>query len=145
MKKFFIAAGLIGIAFASCKKSDDNGGGSNNSAIVAKWNLNNIVTSTSLNGGTPSVDTAAMPGSTVEFKTDGKVYTLLADPTGNEYDTSYYSVNGSTVTVMSLDHADTTVMQITTLNNNTLNLYNTYTETQSGMTIDYKEWSYLSK
>lgn len=143
MKKFFIAAGLIGIAFASCKKSDDNGGGSS-ASVVGKWNIDKQVTSESQNGGTPTVDTAVIGnGSYMDFRSNGKAYLTFNTPMFNYSDSGTYTVSGTNLVVNSSFGPDT--YQIITANSNTLELYDTYTDTTAGVVTETKEWYYLSK
>ncbi|PZF74291.1 lipocalin family protein [Taibaiella soli] len=144
MKKLVLAASIMGIAFASCKKNDDNGGGNNSTAIVAKWNFNTVVSTTSIGGVSMGTDTTDVTGSYMDFRSDGKVYSMIVDTLfGNEYDTSSYKVNGNNITITST--TDTSTAQIVSLTSNAMELYTVDEEIQGGVTATSKQWAYYTK
>ncbi|PZF74290.1 lipocalin family protein [Taibaiella soli] len=156
MKKIFLAASLIGIAFTSCKKSDDNSsggsGGNNNTAILGKWNWDTDVQQTAIHGtingvsmDTTYTDTMQInDGSYIQFTSDGKVYSHIVGNSPSD-DTGHYTIQGSNLYMTKSTSTDTTVAQITTLSGHALTLYSTYQQGAMGMSAQINDWMYLSK
>lgn len=101
---------LITFIFAACKKHDQK---TTAEKIEGTWKIHSDITDTYVNNTHYYDTTLAQPGSTVEFRKDGKVYSVYQ----NSKDTSTYTLSGDTKIIIDDEPYD-----IKTLNSNTFEI-----------------------
>ena len=113
MKKMTNAVGLVLLLtffFIACKKDDKK---TTAQKIEGTWKIDSDVTHAFVNNVHYYDTTFAEPGSTIEFRKDGKVYSIYQ----NSKDTSTYSLSGDTKIIIDDEPYD-----IKTLNSNTFEI-----------------------
>jgi hypothetical protein len=103
---------LITFCVISCKKKDTKA--TTAEKVQGTWQLHSDISNEHVNGIDNFDTTLALPGSTIEFRNDGKVYTTTPD----EKDTATYSLSGDTKLII-----DNIAYDIKTLTSNTFQLY----------------------
>jgi len=103
---------LFSFFFVACKKKDTQA--TTAEKVQGTWQLQSDISNEHV-GGVDNFDTTlALPGSTLEFRNDGKVYSN--SPDGK--DTASYSLSGDSKLII-----DNIAYDIKTLTSNTLQLY----------------------
>jgi hypothetical protein len=97
MKKLMVPAAILAavVMVVSCDKKNDKPVNNTLSKIQAKWKVNNVKFE---EGGQDSTYTG-VAADYIDFRTDGKVYTNIAD----EKDTSAYKLVNDTKLVIDMD------------------------------------------
>ncbi|PZF74741.1 hypothetical protein [Taibaiella soli] len=134
MKKFFLAASLISVAFASCKPGDGDGIGT----IPGKWYFETDIHSTVVNGKLQSMDTVSInDGSYMEFTNDGKIYSYNYNAGGNSsyFDTGSYRQDGNILYMTDFTSNESDTLMILKITTNHLQTYTSYQDVINGDTV----------
>ncbi len=117
-KTLFSLAALMTLTVAGCSKDDDNG--SQEKMLLGKWTPEStkLKVTDKVNGGSTTTDRTVYLNNYIDFRSDGKVYILLSDPSEgpgyDPHDTLPYRLAQNYLIV------DGDSMAINTLNNNSL-------------------------
>lgn len=135
MKNLFLKSILIlGLAttFVACSKDEETTTPS--ATIVGTWEGTSQTQKITINGTTylDSTETYAAGDLTVEFKSTGIAIAKFA---GEPDDTNKYTYSGSVLTLITMDNADTTVFNNTTLTSTNLTLGMSDTQVDGSNTI----------
>jgi hypothetical protein len=136
MKKIILSIVITSAILFSCSKKDST---PSTPSIVGKWNLNKEIYTVSQSGTILITDTIlGTQGEYVDFTSSGLA--ISNDASGTNGDTSNYTFSNNKLTISS-SPTDFTVLNVTTLSNNQLNLYADSTEAGVRSQI----WIYFSK
>ncbi|MCF8284775.1 MAG: hypothetical protein K9I48_07345 [Sphingobacteriales bacterium] len=136
MKKILLKSVLVlamATSLIACSKDD---GTTSPSSIVGKWEATTDFSKVTINGQVLQslTDTFSVGELYVDFLSNGTMISSSID-TSAMNDTSTYVVNGSAVTIISLDKRDTSIFSISNLTSSTLRLGESQTQIQNGSTI----------
>ena len=135
MKNLFLKSILIlGLAttFVACSKDEETTTPS--ATIVGTWEATSQTSKVSVNGVVlqDSTETYAAGELSVEFKSNGIAIAKFA---GEPDDTNKYTLNGTVLTLITMDNVDTTVFNNTTFNSTDLKLGINETQVDGSNTI----------
>jgi hypothetical protein len=145
MKKLLLKSVLVfamATSLIACSKDD---GTTSPSSIVGKWEATTAFSKITSNGQVihNNTDTFSAGELYVDFLSNGIMISSTID-TSITNDTSTYVMNGSAVTIISLDKSDTSIFSISNLSSSTLKLSDSQTRIQNGSTI-VSEYSFNFK
>jgi len=136
MKKIILSIVITSAILFSCSKKDAT---PSTPSIVGKWNLNKEIYTVSQSGTILITDTIlGTQGEYINFTNTGLA--ISNDASGTNGDTSNYTFSNNKLTITS-SPTDVTVLNVTTLSNNQLNLYADSTDAGVRSQI----WVYLTK
>ncbi|MCU7552083.1 hypothetical protein OCK74_23390 [Chitinophagaceae bacterium LB-8] len=144
-KNVFCILTVISLFFiSSCQKeisSEEN----NSTQALGKWNINSAVQWWSPTGGSTVKDTFSFAGEGVyrDFRSDGKVYSLLTDGFTLFYDTANFKISGNKIILWNSSYRDTGDIQKLTRNE-----FSLYKKTLINNSIDkgiLEVWNHMTK
>jgi hypothetical protein len=114
---------LIVLFFISSCQKEGSSENNNTTQVLGKWNISNAVQWWTPISGSTIKDTFSFAGEGLyrDFRSDGKVYSLLIDDITLFYDTTNYKVDGNAIILWNSSYRDTAIIQ--KLTNNELSLY----------------------
>ena len=135
----FAAIAISAITMVSCKKNSDD-----TPSLTGNWTANTLIDwETNHTSGTLTKDTTNFQsGSYLNFAGDGKLYSKLIESGIAQFDTSFYTINGSNVyTQAYAGGPNTDTAQILTISANNTVLHSV----SNGSMFSDETWVYLSR